>query len=170
MDLANARRGSRSSASTIPAAPRIQYCVASLAGFTPIFFSANTLASGFIPQIIANHGPLSGRRGVSPAITDFIFMTRGPRTCSTLDPPSHQNRYDTRSHQAGTRRRHDSHEKSGVAHFVSRERCRLSGHDPRAHGFLPRTIWKIRRAALPLNPGSPRKSLNTLVPTDPQKL
>src|ERR1700685_1880645 len=54
---------------------RIQEGVMSLAGYADIFLR-NTLASGVIPQISAIMGPCAGGAVYSPAITDFIFMTR----------------------------------------------------------------------------------------------
>src|SRR5260370_20355201 len=54
---------------------RIQEGVLSLAGYAEIFLR-NTLASGVIPQISAIMGPCAGGAVYSPAITDFIFMTR----------------------------------------------------------------------------------------------
>src|SRR5215475_15662053 len=54
---------------------RIQEGVRSLAGYADIFLR-NTLASGVIPQISAIMGPCAGGAVYSPAITDFIFMTR----------------------------------------------------------------------------------------------
>src|SRR5260370_23957546 len=54
---------------------RIQEGVASLAGYADIFLR-NTLARGVIPQISAIMGPCAGGAVYSPAITDFIFMTR----------------------------------------------------------------------------------------------
>src|SRR6202140_4642346 len=54
---------------------RIQEGVMSLAGYADIFLR-NTLASGVVPQISAIMGPCAGGAVYSPAITDFIFMTR----------------------------------------------------------------------------------------------
>jgi propionyl-CoA carboxylase beta chain len=54
---------------------RIQEGVHSLAGYADIFLR-NTLASGVIPQISAIMGPCAGGAVYSPAITDFVFMTR----------------------------------------------------------------------------------------------
>src|ERR1700732_4323413 len=54
---------------------RIQEGVASLAGYAEIFLR-NTLASGVIPQISAIMGPCAGGAVYSPAITDFVLMTR----------------------------------------------------------------------------------------------
>jgi len=54
---------------------RIQEGVASLAGYADIFLR-NVLASGVIPQISAIMGPCAGGAVYSPAITDFIIMTK----------------------------------------------------------------------------------------------
>src|SRR5213596_906988 len=54
---------------------RIQEGVASLAGYADIFLR-NVRASGVIPQISLIMGPCAGGAVYSPAITDFIFMTR----------------------------------------------------------------------------------------------
>ncbi|HLE19210.1 MAG TPA: acyl-CoA carboxylase subunit beta, partial [Syntrophales bacterium] len=55
---------------------RIQEGVVSLAGYADIFLR-NVLASGVVPQISAVMGPCAGGAVYSPAITDFIIMTRG---------------------------------------------------------------------------------------------
>jgi propionyl-CoA carboxylase beta chain len=55
---------------------RIQEGVVSLGGYADIFLR-NTLASGVVPQISAILGPCAGGAVYSPAITDFVFMTRG---------------------------------------------------------------------------------------------
>lgn len=54
---------------------RIQEGVSSLGGYADIFYR-NTLASGVIPQISAILGPCAGGAVYSPAITDFIIMTK----------------------------------------------------------------------------------------------
>src|SRR6201984_3471165 len=54
---------------------RIQEGVMSLGGYADIFLR-NTLSSGVVPQISAIMGPCAGGAVYSPAITDFIFMTR----------------------------------------------------------------------------------------------
>ena len=55
---------------------RIQEGVFSLAGYGNIFLR-NVMASGVIPQISVIMGPCAGGAVYSPAITDFVFMTRG---------------------------------------------------------------------------------------------
>ena len=104
---------------------RIQEGVMSLAGYADIFLR-NTLASGVIPQISAIMGPCAGGAVYSPAITDFIFMTRetsymfvtGPDVIKTV---THE---EVTKQELGGAMTHN--EKSGVAHFVSREIGRAS--------------------------------------------
>src|SRR5207237_6265253 len=55
---------------------RIQEGVMLLAGYADIFFR-NVLASGVIPQISAILGPCAGGAVDSPAMTDFIMMSKG---------------------------------------------------------------------------------------------
>ena len=55
---------------------RIQEGVASLGGYADIFLR-NTLASRRRAADLRDPRPLRRRRGVLPAITDFVFMVRG---------------------------------------------------------------------------------------------
>ena len=97
---------------------RIQEGVASLAGYADIFLR-NTLASGVIPQLSAIMGPCAGGAVYSPAITDFIFMTKdtsymfvtGPDVIKTV---THE---EVSKQELGGAMTHNS--LSGVAHFVS---------------------------------------------------
>ena len=54
---------------------RIQEGIEALAGYGQIFFR-NVLASGVVPQISIIAGPCAGGAAYSPALTDFIIMTR----------------------------------------------------------------------------------------------
>ncbi|MCX8031350.1 MAG: hypothetical protein N3A59_07225 [Thermodesulfovibrionales bacterium] len=54
---------------------RIQEGVDALSGYGQIFYR-NSCASGVIPQISAIMGPTAGGAVYSPAMTDFIFMTK----------------------------------------------------------------------------------------------
>jgi len=54
---------------------RIQEGVASLSGYTSIFHN-NIRSSGIIPQISVILGPAAGGAVYSPALTDFVFMTK----------------------------------------------------------------------------------------------
>ncbi len=97
---------------------RIQEGVVSLAGYGEIFLR-NTLASGVIPQISAIMGPCAGGAVYSPALTDFIFMTRntsymfvtGPDVVKTV---THE---EVSSEDLGGASVHG--EKSGVCHVAA---------------------------------------------------
>jgi propionyl-CoA carboxylase beta chain len=64
---------------------RIQEGVSSLVGYADIFLQ-NTLASGIIPQISAILGPCAGGAVYSPALTDFVFMSRGTSNMFVTGP------------------------------------------------------------------------------------
>jgi acetyl-CoA carboxylase carboxyltransferase component len=97
---------------------RIQEGVKSLGGYAEIF-QRNILASGVIPQISAIFGPCAGGAVYSPALTDFIIMSRntsymfvtGPKVVKTVTGEM------VTADQLGGADVHAS--KSGVAHFVS---------------------------------------------------
>jgi acetyl-CoA carboxylase carboxyltransferase component len=97
---------------------RIQEGVQSLAGFADIF-EHNILASGVIPQLSAIFGPCAGGSVYSPALTDFLVMTKtnsymfltGPKVVHTV---THENVTDS---ELGGAAVHGS--KSGVAHFIA---------------------------------------------------
>ncbi len=55
---------------------RIQEGIEALSGYGQIFFR-NVMASGVVPQISIIAGPCAGGAAYSPALTDFIIMTRG---------------------------------------------------------------------------------------------
>jgi len=96
---------------------RIQEGVNSLGGYADIFL-LNTLASGVVPQISVILGPCAGGAVYSPAITDFVFMTRktsymfvtGPSVVKTV---THE---EVSSEDLGGADTHS--QKSGVAHFA----------------------------------------------------
>ncbi len=96
---------------------RIQEGVVSLGGYAEIFLR-NTLASGVVPQISAILGPCAGGAVYSPAITDFVFMTRntsymfvtGPNVVKTV---THE---DVTMEQLGGADTHGA--TSGVSHFT----------------------------------------------------
>ncbi|MFQ6008411.1 MAG: acyl-CoA carboxylase subunit beta, partial [Candidatus Zixiibacteriota bacterium] len=96
---------------------RIQEGVVSLGGYADIFLR-NTLASGVIPQISAILGPCAGGAVYSPAITDFVLMTKGTSYMFVTGP----NVVKTVTHEIVTSDElggavvHAT--KSGVAHFA----------------------------------------------------
>jgi methylmalonyl-CoA decarboxylase subunit alpha len=97
---------------------RIQEGVKSLGGYADIF-QRNVLASGVIPQISAVFGPCAGGAVYSPALTDFIIMSKntgymfitGPKVVKTVTGEI------VTDEELGGAFVHSS--KSGVCHFVA---------------------------------------------------
>ena len=97
---------------------RIQEGVVSLAGYAYIFLR-NVLASGVIPQISAIMGPCAGGAVYSPAMTDFIIMTKDTSHMFITGPDviravTHE---EVTFEELGGAMTHAS--KSGVAHFAA---------------------------------------------------
>jgi propionyl-CoA carboxylase beta chain len=148
---------------------RIQEGVMSLAGYADIFLR-NTLASGVIPQISAILGPCAGGAVYSPAITDFIFMTRetsymfvtGPDVIKTV---THE---EVTKQELGGAMTHNA--TSGVAHFVAADDADCCAMIRELIGFLPlNNMEDPPRRASSDPPGRREESLNKLVPEDPLK-
>ncbi len=97
---------------------RIQEGVASLGGYADIFLR-NVLASGVVPQISAIMGPCAGGAVYSPAITDFIIMTRETSNMFITGPDvikavTHE---EVSMEELGGADTHNT--LSGVAHFAA---------------------------------------------------
>ena len=96
---------------------RIQEGVVSLGGYADIFYN-NTKASGVVPQLSAIMGPCAGGAVYSPALTDFIFMTKntsymfvtGPNVVKTVTNE------EVTAEELGGAETHMV--KSGVTHFA----------------------------------------------------
>ena len=148
---------------------RIQEGVASLAGYADIFLR-NTLASGVIPQISAIMGPCAGGAVYSPAITDFVLMTRdtsymfvtGPDVIKTV---THE---EVTKQELGGAMTHNS--TSGVAHFVSRDDADCLAMIRELVGFLPSNNLEDPPRRPCSDPVDRREeALNSIVPEDPLK-
>src|SRR5271169_678256 len=148
---------------------RIQEGVRSLAGYADIFLR-NTLASGVVPQISAIMGPCAGGAVYSPAITDFIFMTRdtsymfitGPDVIKTV---THE---DVSKEDLGGAMTHNA--TSGVAHFIARDDAECLAMIRELLSFLPLNNLDDppRRATLdPITRAD--AALDSLVPADPMQ-
>jgi len=115
-------------------------------------------------------GPCAGGAVYSPAITDFIFMTRetsymfvtGPDVIKTV---THE---EVTKQELGGAMTHNA--TSGVAHFVSRDDADCLAMIRELMGFLPsNNLEDPPRRATSDTPARRDESLNTLIPADPQK-
>jgi propionyl-CoA carboxylase beta chain len=148
---------------------RIQEGVMSLAGYADIFLR-NTLASGVIPQISAIMGPCAGGAVYSPAITDFIFMTRdtsymfvtGPDVIKTV---THE---EVTKQELGGAMTHNA--TSGVAHFVAHDDAECLAMIRELLSFVPSNNLEDpprRASADPWDRAD--ATLDALVPADPMQ-
>jgi len=148
---------------------RIQEGVASLAGYADIFLR-NTLASGVIPQISAILGPCAGGAVYSPAITDFVFMTRetsymfvtGPDVIKTV---THE---EVTMQDLGGAMTHNT--KSGVAHFVAAGDAECLAMIRELVSYIPSNNLDDPPRRASSDPWDRANvALNALVPEDPQQ-
>jgi propionyl-CoA carboxylase beta chain len=148
---------------------RIQEGVESLAGYADIFLR-NTLASGVVPQISLILGPCAGGAVYSPAITDFIVMTKntsymfitGPEVIKTV---THE---EVSKEDLGGALAHN--QKSGVAHFAAESEQQAISLTRELLSYLPsNNADDAPLAPTADDPGREEQSLATLVPANPNK-
>jgi propionyl-CoA carboxylase beta chain len=114
---------------------RIQEGVASLAGYAEIFHR-NVKASGIVPQISLITGPCAGGAVYSPAITDFIIMTKSAFMFVTgPDVVKEVTKEDVSFGQLGGAEIHN--EKSGVAHFIAQDEQECFAIARKLLSFIP---------------------------------
>jgi propionyl-CoA carboxylase beta chain len=103
---------------------RIQEGVVSLAGYADIFLR-NVMASGVVPQISCIMGPCAGGAVYSPAITDFILMTRHTSYMFVTGPDVVRSvtNEEVTAEELGGATTHN--ELSGVAHFAAESEQQL---------------------------------------------
>jgi propionyl-CoA carboxylase beta chain len=148
---------------------RIQEGVESLAGYADIFLR-NTLASGVVPQISLILGPCAGGAVYSPAITDFIVMTKdtsymfitGPEVIKTV---THE---EVTKEDLGGALAHN--QKSGVAHFAAENEQSSILLTRELLSYLPANNAEDP-PVIPCedDPSRAEESLRTLVPPNPNK-
>lgn len=148
---------------------RIQEGVVSLAGYADIFLR-NVLASGVVPQISAVMGPCAGGAVYSPAITDFIIMTRGTSYMFITGPDV----IKEVTHEVVTKEQLGGAEvhatKSGVAHLVAEndEHCLQLVRE--LLKFIPsNNMEDPPQVPCQDDPNRREQKLNDIVPDNPNK-
>jgi len=149
---------------------RIQEGVDSLAGYGNIFFR-NSCASGVIPQISAIMGPTAGGAVYSPAMTDWVFMTKkssymfitGPDVINAVTGE----KIDFES--LGGAMAHNT--KSGVAHFACESDADSIKRIKLLLGYLPSNNQETPPVVdTGDSPERMDEHLDTLVPENPRTL
>jgi len=148
---------------------RIQEGVASLGGYAEIFYR-NVTSSGVIPQISAILGPCAGGAVYSPAMTDFIIMTKntshmfitGPEVIKTVTGE------EVSFEDLGGAMTHNT--KSGVAHFAAEDERDCIAVIKRLLSFIPQNNLEDAPRLHPTDiPNRMDMELTDIVPEDPQK-
>jgi propionyl-CoA carboxylase beta chain len=115
---------------------RIQEGVLALHGYGEIF-RGNALASGVVPQVSVMLGPCAGGASYSPALTDFIIMTRDTSMMYITGPDVVKSvTNEVIDHQGlGGAEVHTS--TSGVAHLIGEDEEDALGLTRRLLSYLP---------------------------------
>lgn len=146
---------------------RIQEGVFSLAAFGELFYR-NTLASGVIPQISVILGPCAGGAVYSPALTDFIIMTKGIANMFITGPEVIKT-VTGEEVDAETLGGADAHSAiSGVAHFAVESEKEAFETVRKLLSYLPsNNTQQAPIIALEDDPWRMDGQLDTLIPVDP---
>ena len=148
---------------------RIQEGIQSLAGYAEIF-QRNILASGVIPQLSAIFGPCAGGAVYSPALTDFIIMSKtnsymfitGPKVVKTVTGEI------VTEDELGGAMVHGS--KSGVSHFVAEDEQEGILLLRKILSYLPQNNLEEPPLVPCIDPiDRLEESLNEIVPENPNK-
>ncbi len=148
---------------------RIQEGVVALGGYADIFLR-NTMASGVVPQISAIMGPCAGGAVYSPALTDFIFMTRNTSYMFVTGPDvvkavTHE---EVTQEELGGAAVHS--EKSGVCHVAAESEADTLYLIRKLLGYLPQNNMEdapVQESGD--NPLRMDEALNSIVPDDANK-
>src|SRR5712672_1444982 len=148
---------------------RIQEGVVSLAGYADIFYR-NVASSGVVPQLSAILGPCAGGAVYSPAMTDFIVMTKGTSYMFITGPDvlktvTHE---EVTKEELGGAQAHNA--KSGVAHFAAEDEASAIRILRELLSFLPSNNLDAAPAVATQDPPDRRdEALKTIVPENPNK-
>ncbi len=148
---------------------RIQEGVASLAGYADIFLR-NVLASGVIPQISAIIGPCAGGAVYSPAMTDFIIMTKDTSNMFITGPDVIKavTQEDVSMEELGGAETHNAI--SGVAHFAAENEEQTMTIIRELLSFIPDNNLEdppFKETSDP--PERTSEELNSMIPDDPNQ-
>ncbi|HVI24151.1 MAG TPA: acyl-CoA carboxylase subunit beta [Myxococcales bacterium] len=148
---------------------RIQEGVVSLAGYADIFYR-NVASSGVVPQLSAILDPCAGGAVYSPAITDFIVMTKGTSYMFITGPEvirtvTHE---EVSKEDLGGAQAHNI--KSGVAQFAAENEAAALRILRELLSYLPSNNLEDPPVVATEDPPDRREeSLKSVVPPNPNK-
>lgn len=148
---------------------RIQEGVAGLDGGGKIFLN-NTKASGVIPQISAILGPCAGIAVYSPALTDFIFMTKKTSYMFITGPDVIKEVTGESIDFEGLGGANIHNSKSGVAHYMTDNEKECITRIRTFLTYLPQNnLDNPQFIDTKDNPSRKNPNLEKVVPTDSKK-
>ena len=146
---------------------RIQEGIDSLSGYGKMFY-ANVKLSGVVPQIAIIAGPCAGGASYSPALTDFIIMTKkahmfitGPGVIKSVTGE------EVTADDLGGADAHMS--TSGNIHFVAEDDDAAVLIAQKLLSFLPQNNTEDAQISNPNDDVSPQPELRDIVPLDGKK-
>jgi methylmalonyl-CoA carboxyltransferase large subunit len=146
---------------------RVQEGIDSLSGYGRVFFT-NVELSGAVPQISLICGPCAGGAAYSPALTDFIIMTRKAQMFITGPQVIKQVTGEQITAEAlGGADAHMAN--SGVIHFVAEDDEDAIHTCKRLLSFLPSNNLEEPHRLPHDNNVDPNPSLNSIVPVEPKQ-
>jgi len=146
---------------------RVQEGIDSLSGYGRVFFT-NVELSGAVPQISLICGPCAGGAVYSPALTDFIIMTRKARMFITGPQVIKQVTGEQITAEAlGGPDAHMVH--SGVIHFIAEDDADAIQICKRLLSFLPSNNLEESPRLPHDNNVDPNPALNKIVPVEPKQ-
>jgi len=148
---------------------RIQEGVDALSGYGQIFFR-NSAASGVIPQVSAIMGPTAGGAVYSPAMKDWIFMTKGTSYMHITGPVviKEVTGEEISSEELGGAMTHAT--KSGVCHFACDSDAEAIELVKKLLGYLPSNNMEDPPLIEPSDdPNRVDPALDTIIPDEPSK-
>jgi len=148
---------------------RIQEGVDALSGYGQIFFR-NSAASGVIPQLSAIMGPTAGGAVYSPAMTDWVFMTKGTSYMHITGPAvvKQVTGEEISSEELGGAMPHAT--KSGVCHFACDSDAQAIELIKKMLSYLPANNMEDPPLSDPADdPGRVDLALDTIIPDQPNK-
>lgn len=147
---------------------RIQEGDDSLSGYGQVFFR-NVLLSGVVPQISIIAGPCAGGAAYSPALTDFIIMTRNNAQMFICGPEVIKAATGevVTMDQVGSAKAHAS--VSGNIHFVANDETHALEIAKKLFSFLPsNNVMDPPHRPTPSLVLESDPGMNELVPADPK--
>lgn len=148
---------------------RIQEGVKSLAAYARIFKN-NVRSSGIVPQISVILGPAAGGAVYSPALTDFIFMTKKTSYMFVTGPDVVKEVLNEDIDMDGLGGGDVHANKSGVAHFVSDDEEHAILLVRKLLSYIPSNNFEsLPVSHLVKSYESRQKFLNKIIPDDPNR-